>query len=92
MAGQLDRLFVAMSLPTLHLEILPLSAELPMQTTNFVIFDDRMVTVEAVSAELTITQPREIALYRKMFAQLAERAVHGEAARALIKAELDRRR
>ncbi|MBF6175465.1 helix-turn-helix domain-containing protein [Nocardia blacklockiae] len=92
MVAQLDRLLAAMGLPRLRLGIIPARTEFPMQLTNFAMFDDRMVLAEVVTAELRITQPREIALYSKMFAQLAERAHYGAAARELIMAELNSRR
>jgi hypothetical protein len=47
-------------------------------------FDDRMVMVETYSAELTVTQPRELALYAKAFALLHGSAVYGRPARDLI--------
>lgn len=91
MTGQLDRLLAVMGLPRVVFGIIPATAELPMQTTNFVIFDDRMVMVEAMTAELTITQPREIALYHRAFETLAGRSVTGAAARELIHTALERR-
>ncbi len=42
------------------------------------------VNVELISGYLTITQPREVAAYAQAFAELAELAVHGASARALI--------
>lgn len=84
MNGQLDRLLAVFGLPRVLLGVIPAAAEPPMQTTNFVMFDNRMVTVEAVTAELTITQPREIDIYGRLFDLLAERSVSGEAARRLI--------
>ena len=51
-------------------------------------FDNRLVHVETVSAELTINQPREIDLYAKAFHGMTALAVHGRDARALIMAEL----
>ena len=51
---------------------------------------DRLVHVEAVSAEIAVTQPREIALYLRAFSALADAAVYGPAARALITSELNR--
>jgi hypothetical protein len=63
MAGQLDRLLAVIGLPRVLLGIVPAQAELPMQVTNFVMFDTRLVLVEAITAELTVTQPREIAIY-----------------------------
>ena len=55
-----------------------------MPTNQFIMFDDRMVQVETVSAELTITQPREITLYAKAFQELPESAVYGHGAGGLI--------
>lgn len=92
MIGQLDRLLVVMSLPRITLGIIPTFAEYRVPTNQFIIFDNRLVHVETISAELTIKQPREIALYDKVFEELAELTVIGKAARALISAALDHRR
>jgi len=43
-----------------------------------------MVRVETYTAELTVTQPREIALYSKAFEGLTRSAAYGQHARALI--------
>ncbi|MGO4616182.1 Scr1 family TA system antitoxin-like transcriptional regulator [Nocardia sp. 2YAB30] len=91
MIGQLDRLLAAMGLPRMAFGIVPLNAYCPAPSTNFAIYDDRRVLVEAVSAELTITQPREIATYQRTFHALTREAVVGDAARALIAAALERR-
>lgn len=85
MLGQLDRL------PRVTLGIVPLTAEAIVVVENFMMFDDRMVKVEGHTAELTITQPREIALYGKAFDVLAGQAVTGRAARDLITAAMARR-
>lgn len=45
--------------------------------------------VETLTAEIKVAQPRELADYTKAFAGLAEMAVYGDAARALIKAVID---
>ncbi|MGW1138799.1 Scr1 family TA system antitoxin-like transcriptional regulator, partial [Streptomyces zhihengii] len=52
---------------------------------SFSMFDDRLVLVETFSAEMSVTQPREIDLYTKAFALLKQSAVYGEPARALIR-------
>ncbi|MBF6133312.1 helix-turn-helix domain-containing protein [Nocardia otitidiscaviarum] len=85
MLGQLDRLLAVVGLSRVLLGIIPARSGPPMQTTNFVMFDDRLVTVEAITAELSITQPREIALYGRTFDTLARRSVTGDKARALIR-------
>ena len=58
---------------------------------DFWIFDDRQVNVELVSGWLTLTQLREIAMYAKTFSELAEIAVRGAQARALITAAINAR-
>lgn len=85
MVGQLDRLTAVIGLSRVLLGIIPARAGPPMQTTNFVMFDNRLVTVEGITAELTITQPQEVAVYGRMFEALAVRSVTGEAARELIR-------
>lgn len=88
MIGQLDRLLAVMSLPRVTLGIIPAGAEYRVPTNQFIMFDDRFVHVETISAELTVSQPREIALYAKVFDELSRQALHGQAARALITATL----
>jgi len=85
MAGQLDCLLAAMSLPRVSLGIIPQTA--PRRTftqVGFWIYDNTMVGVETPTAKLEVTQPREIRLYAGMFEHLRKSAVHGAQARALI--------
>ena len=44
-------------------------------------FDDSRVHIETVSASLTITQPRDTALYARVFDLLQRSAVYGREAR-----------
>ncbi len=88
MAGQLDRLLAVMSLPSVDLGIIPAMAEYRVPNNQFIIYDDQLVHVESISAELAINQPREIALYDRAFEQLAEQAVFGQHAAALISSAL----
>lgn len=90
MIGQLDRLLAVSGLPNVSLGIIPARAQMPLAPGNaFIIFDERLVMIETYSAELTITQPREVAVYAKAFSWLSDSAVHGRQARALIKQALD---
>ncbi|MFF0489944.1 helix-turn-helix domain-containing protein [Nocardia sp. NPDC004068] len=91
MVGQMDRLLAAQGMPRVTLGIVPASAPFEMTTTAFVMFDTKVVFVEAVTAELTITQPREIKIYHRTFDKLAAQSVTGEAARALIRKALKTR-
>ncbi|MGJ6968782.1 DUF5753 domain-containing protein [Streptosporangium sp. G11] len=88
MAGQLDRLLATMDLQRVSVGIIPAGgARSPSAFgEGFVIFDDAMVRVETTSAELTITQPAEIALYGRTFTEMQSAAVYGAAARGLIAA------
>jgi transcriptional regulator with XRE-family HTH domain len=91
MIGQLDRLLAVMSLARVSLGIIPARANYVVPTNQFIIFDNRLVQVETISAELTITPPREIALYTAAFDTLGKQAVYGPAARALIATALNER-
>jgi transcriptional regulator with XRE-family HTH domain len=73
-----------MALPRLVFGIVPKHSTFFRRTTDFVLYDRRKVLVETITAESTITQPREIALYEKVFNALADQAVYGDAARALV--------
>lgn len=85
MAAQLGYLLTAGALPAVSLGILPMAARRahwPEET--FHIYDDRLVSVELVSAEVNVTQPGEIAQYLKTFERLRDMAVYGAEARALV--------
>jgi transcriptional regulator with XRE-family HTH domain len=88
MAGQLDRLLSVMSLGRIRLGIIPAVSPYVVPSNQFIIFDERLVHVEAISAEISVTQPREIVLYLRAFAELAKAAVYGANARTLIMNEL----
>lgn len=88
MLGQLDRLLTFLSLPRIRLGIIPATATYQVPTNQFIMFDERMVHVETISAELAITQPREIALYAKTFHQLSKQALYNQAAKAMINTRL----
>ncbi len=89
MAGQLDRLRDVGSLPNVSFGVVPMRPDrLCMPVEGFWIYDNAPVNVELVSGYLTITQPREVAEYARRYAELAEMAVYGPRARALISAAL----
>lgn len=88
MASQLDRLLTVQGLAKVSLGIIPRTARFDVLANSFVMFDDTKVMVETVSAELTITHGREIALYAKAFQALSAQAVYGPAARSMIVAAL----
>ena len=91
MAGQLGHLITVASLPSVSLGVIPMGLERDVvwPVEDFWIFDDRQVNVELVSGWLTLTQPREIAMYAKAFSDLSDLAVRGAKARALITKAID---
>ncbi|MDT0467064.1 MULTISPECIES: DUF5753 domain-containing protein [Streptomyces] len=87
MAGQLGNLLAAMPLPSMSLGIIPAAAERegtmwPLE--QFTVFDDTRIHVELLAAKVTVTAPGELDIYLRAFARLAELAVYGPGARALI--------
>jgi transcriptional regulator with XRE-family HTH domain len=90
MREQLDHVLAGMTLPRVSIGIIPAAAErFAYSQTSFWIYDDSKVTVETVSAGLTITRPGEIALYTGVFDLLRQSAVYGSQARALIETARD---
>nr|WP_028477899.1 helix-turn-helix transcriptional regulator [Nocardia sp. CNY236] len=81
---QLEHLLELMDLTRLVLGVVPKTAEFLYTVTNFVMYDRRRVHVETATAQLTITQPGELAYYDRVFAALTERAVYADNAGALI--------
>ncbi|MGH3452009.1 MAG: DUF5753 domain-containing protein [Haloechinothrix sp.] len=90
MAAQLGHLLAAMTLPSVSLGVIPFMADrttLPRE--GFHMYDDEVVHVELLSAQVAVTAPSEIAEYVKVFQELSEHAVCGAEARKLITAALD---
>jgi transcriptional regulator with XRE-family HTH domain len=85
MTAQLYHLAEIMSLPTVRVGVIPSTARRTVwPLEGFLIFDDTTVQVELLSAKVTVTQPREIDLYIRAFAQMQQMAVYGREARQLI--------
>jgi transcriptional regulator with XRE-family HTH domain len=85
MAAQLRHMLSMMRRPNISLGVVPLRARRQQEPTEtFHIYDAHTVAVELVSAIVTVTQPREVALYLRCFNDLGEAAVYGSAARELI--------
>ncbi|BDT97201.1 helix-turn-helix domain-containing protein [Nocardia sputorum] len=91
MIGQLDRLLAVLGMSRVVFGIVPAEAPYRVSMTNFTIFDDNRVMVETLTAELTVTQPREITQYGRAFDALARQSATGEAARELIRKAISER-
>jgi hypothetical protein len=91
MAAQLGHLLTAGALPAVSLGIIPAATRERVRWPDetFSVYDDKLVSVELVSAEVNVTQPSEIAIYVKAFEELRSMAVYGADARALVVKALD---
>ncbi|MEU1816114.1 helix-turn-helix transcriptional regulator [Streptomyces roseifaciens] len=90
MAGQLGYLLSVMSLPSVSLGIIPFKGRRPIWgVETFNVYDDERVTVELLTASVTVTAPGEVRDYLKTFAELQKRAVYGAQARSLIAAAIE---
>ncbi|RKN09662.1 helix-turn-helix domain-containing protein [Streptomyces radicis] len=85
MVEQLTTLMSVMRRPNVSLGIMPMRKRRPVWPLEaFYIFDDSLVAVETLTAEINVKAPGEIRAYQRAFAQLSEGAVRGAQARALI--------
>ncbi|EST31598.1 XRE family transcriptional regulator [Streptomyces roseochromogenus subsp. oscitans DS 12.976] len=90
MAAQLRHLLTVMPLASVSLGIIPFTARRSMWPLEaFYLYDDRHLVVETLTAEVNVTQPRELADYAKAFAELAKMALYGDRARRLITTAID---
>lgn len=91
LAYQLEHLINVMRLPSVSLGIIPTDRDRTERwpVEDFYIFDSAQANVELVSGFLTVTQPREVAVYAETFNALAEAAVYGAAAQDLIRSSID---
>ncbi|MFE2075490.1 helix-turn-helix domain-containing protein [Streptomyces misionensis] len=93
MTGQLEHLTAVASRPNVSLGVVPLRPDRERwPVEGFWIYDAAQVNVELVSGYLTITQPSEVAMYADTFEELAQLAVYGTQARALIEAAAEQLR
>jgi transcriptional regulator with XRE-family HTH domain len=83
--GQLDRLLAVGGLDTVQLAVIPFSTELPVVPSHgFWIFDDDLVLVETLSAELTLRDTEDIDLYTRYFDLVWGISLRDEDARQFI--------
>lgn len=84
-SAQLDRLLTLAALDTVRLAVLPFDAELPLVPYHsFWIFDERLVLVETLTAELALRDTEDIHLYTHVFDALWDVAAHHDHATDLI--------
>lgn len=83
MLGQIDRIVSLSMLPNVRLGVVPFDTDFVVAPTHgFTLLDDRLVTIETMSAELSLAQQQEIELYSKIFESMALAADYERKARA----------
>ncbi|MFJ9819690.1 DUF5753 domain-containing protein [Streptomyces sp. NPDC101151] len=90
MAGQLGYLLSVMALPAVSVGIIPASRERSMWTLEtFTMFDENRVSVELLTAAVTVAAPGEVAMYSRAFEEMASLALFGADARSLVSSAID---
>lgn len=90
MRDQMERLLAVTAFPNVSFGVVPPDVVRGMWPGEGVwIFDERVAVVETTTAELTVTQPREIALFLRSFSRLQDHAVYGTEARKLIRRAIE---
>ncbi|MFF5045715.1 helix-turn-helix domain-containing protein [[Kitasatospora] papulosa] len=85
MAGQLDRLAGVFGMSSVQLGVVPLNADLTVVPTHgFWIYDQDLVMVETIGAELRLTDRAEVDLHRTVWEELMAVAAYGHQAHRLI--------
>ncbi|MBQ0983690.1 helix-turn-helix domain-containing protein [Streptomyces sp. F63] len=85
MAAQMDRILSASRLPHVDIRVVPQDArQTDIANHAFVIRDDRLVTVETVHAELTVTDAQDVELYVRKFEDFANIALRGREMTSLL--------
>jgi len=83
MLGQIDRIVSLSMLPNVRLGVVSFDTDFVVAPTHgFTLLDDRLVTIETMSAELNLAQQQEIELYSKIFESMALAADYERKARA----------
>jgi transcriptional regulator with XRE-family HTH domain len=85
MLGQIDRLINLAMLPNVRFGLVPFDKPYALVPSHaFWIYDDHLVIVETVSAQLNLAQPQEIQQYAKVFEAMALTAVYDDKARSSL--------
>lgn len=85
MAAQCAHLAKVNEKPNVHLGVIPQSVEVPGTPMNiFVVYDDRLVTVELFSGEVVLRDPRDISQHLSLFDLFWSHAITGDAVTAFL--------
>ncbi|RKT82104.1 Helix-turn-helix domain-containing protein [Saccharopolyspora antimicrobica] len=90
MVDQLQNMATVSQRPNVDLAILPSSAQIGASPLNiFVVYDERLVTVEMFSGAVALRDYRDISYHLNVFEYFRDRALTGEHARGLLDSAAD---
>jgi transcriptional regulator with XRE-family HTH domain len=85
MAAQCAHMAKVSEKSNVHLGVIPQSVEVPATPMNvFVVYDDRLVTIELFSGEVVLRDPRDISQHLDLFDFFWAHALMGDAVRAFL--------
>lgn len=82
--AQIDRLVSLGALPNVRIGVIPLGTTLPTITMHGYVAIDDMVHVEVNHTEISVTEPEDLDLYRRITDRLWTVALEGDEARELL--------
>ncbi|MGD6754297.1 helix-turn-helix domain-containing protein [Streptomyces sp. BH105] len=86
MAAQCDHMAAVSEKPNVDIAIIPQTAEVPATPLNvFVVYDDRLVTVELFSGEVVLRDPLDITHHLDLFSLLLSHALQRDDARTFLR-------
>jgi transcriptional regulator with XRE-family HTH domain len=86
MVDQIQHMEELASLDTVELAILPKAVEVFLAPLNiFVVYDERLVTVELFSGGVALRDPRDVAYHLELFRFFQDRALRGEEAAGFLR-------
>ena len=87
MIAQMAHMITAAQRPNVELAVIPLSATVLAAPLNgFVVYDDRLVSVELISGEVALRDPRDIAYHLNLFDYFMGHALTDSSVTALLEA------
>ncbi|WP_246150472.1 helix-turn-helix domain-containing protein [Streptomyces qinzhouensis] len=90
MAAQCSHMAAVARKQNVEIAIVPRAAEVPAIPMNiFVVYDERLVTVELFSGEVVLRDPRDVAHHLDLFAVFLDHALTGSEARSYLLATAD---
>ncbi len=86
MAAQAEHMAAVAEKPNVEIAVIPQSAEVKGIPLNvFVVYDDRLVTVELFSGEVVLRNPQDVSYHIELFDLFLSHALTGEAAVAFLR-------